>query len=148
MSEKVEYYILYDDARGVEKEKIYKTKKGYENALTKMGDSVIEHGVNDETRHEKAKENRKSPLLGSIDSEHSRMQTERLTKIVQSNFNPKTKTYTSRIYSSLTGRNSVIEPDGSVSLEGKDIVKSDKNGILTLTDGRKFYRDGWPVVEE
>lgn len=67
-----------------------------------------------------------------------------------SNWNHKTKSYTSRMYGADFGRSvRVIEPDGQVSLQGprNKVVKHVIKGsyLNVLSDGRVFDAFGWAV---
>jgi len=65
---------------------------------------------------------------------------------ILSNWNANKGEYQSRMYGSFNDTLRVIEPDGAISLQGPDIIKStDKKNIRTLTDGRRFDCAGWPV---
>lgn len=152
----MKYYVIWEES-GVKKKKTYSSKPGVaywkKKIVSLLGEkAIIEEGQEIETKEKdeapkKVVLKEKEKPLGPVDTEKTIMSSDNTGRFVLSNWNPKTKSYTSRIYGTLTTKRRVIEPDGSVSLEGDDIVKKhDKEkGIFTLTDGRKFTVMGWPV---
>lgn len=149
---KVSYYIKWKGKRGKHHTKSYGSIAGrnyWEQKIRKEfgNDAVIELGkesiVNGKTQT--FAEGKKEKLLGPVDLDNSRMSGERTRRFVLSNWNWKTQTYTSRLYGGLNEYYKVIEPDGTISLEGRDIIKSTKGKVRTLTDGRKFDLVGWVV---
>ena len=90
-----------------------------------------------------------SGLLGPVDPKLSRCEGDIKGTIIHSNWNPVTKSYTSRMYGSYNEKiKRIVEPDGSISLEGDSIVDHIEKGTFyrVLTDGRKFDAYGWPVA--
>jgi len=152
----MKYYVIWEES-GVKKKKTYSSKPGVaywkkkiigllgEKAILEEGQEIESKETDEEPKKVVLKE--KEEPLGPVDTEKTNMSPDKTGRFVLSNWNPKTKTYTSRIYGSMTDQRKVIEPDGSISLEGDDIIKKhDKEkGIFTLTDGRKFTVMGWPV---
>jgi hypothetical protein len=151
---KFSYYIKWKDAKGKEQVKTYAGVAGrnyWKNKIIKeLGDKcIIDEGkelVTESGDTQKFSESEKEPLLGPIDQYHSRLSDVPTGRFVMSNWNQKKKVYQSRMYGGLNNYLKVIEPDGAISLQGPDIIKStDKKNIRTLTDGRRFDCAGWPV---
>lgn len=152
----MKYYLIWEES-GVQKKKSYSSKPGMvywkKKIVSLLGeDAIIEEGKelpseNGDEEPKKVVMTEKEIPLGLVDKEKSQLSDEKTGRFLLSNWNTKTESYTSRIYGSLTDKKRVIEPDGTISLEGDDIVKKhDKDkGIFTLTDGRKFSVGGWPV---
>jgi len=150
------FYIKWEE-NGQEHEKSYDSKAGLlyrrKAIIKKFGqEAILEEGqtVSDGTKKEKTvKLSNKVDLLGPVDTKLSRCEGEIKGTIVHSNWNEKTKSYTSRMYGSYNQNiKRVIEPDGTISLEGPDIVKKIEKDTFyrVLTDGRKFDAYGWPVA--
>lgn len=142
---------------GEKKEKIYNSQAGVlyrkKAIIRKFGeDCILEIGKTDESVPSATAERvvPKPKLLGPIDPELSRCGDEPTGKIVHSNWNNKTKTYTSRVYGTYGKNVRIVEPDGSVSLEGtgNSIVRTIEKDTYyrVMTDGRKFDAFGWPVA--
>jgi len=151
---KFSYYIKWKDADGKEQVKTYAGVAGRNYWKTKIIKELGEKCVLDEGKElisesgekQEFSETEKEPLLGPIDQLHSRLSDVPTGKFVMSNWNPNKKAYQSRMYGGLNNYLKVIEPDGVITLEGPNIVKStDKKNIRTLTDGRRFDCAGWPV---
>ena len=150
------FYIKWEE-NGQEHEKSYDSKAGLlyrrKAIIKKFGqEAILEEGqtVSDGTKKEKTvKLSNKVDLLGPVDTKLSRCEGEIKGTIVHSNWIEKTKSYTSRMYGSYNQNiKRVIEPDGTISLEGPDIVKKIEKDTFyrVLTDGRKFDAYGWPVA--
>jgi len=149
---KASYYINWKGKRGKKLTKTYssiagrnyweqKIRKEFgDNAITGMGKEFTIDG-----KTQKMPEGESEKLLGPIDLNNSQISGEPTRRFVLSNWNVDAKKYTSRLYGGLNDAHKVVEPDGTISLEGVDIIKSTKGNIRTLTDGRKFYIGGWPV---
>tara|TARA_R100001198_G_scaffold83796_1_gene57367 strand:- start:274 stop:735 length:462 start_codon:yes stop_codon:yes gene_type:complete len=151
---KFSYYIKWKDAKGKAQVKTYAGVAGrnyWKNKIIKeLGEKcIIDEGkelVTESGASQKFSETEKEPLLGPIDQYHSRLNDFPTGRFVMSNWNQKKKVYQSRMYGGLNNYLKVIEPDGAISLQGPDIIKStDKKNIRTLTDGRRFDCAGWPV---
>jgi hypothetical protein len=152
----MKYYVIWEES-GVKKKKTYSSKPGVaywkKKIVSLLGEkAIIEEGQelpaeNEDEEPKKVVMTEKEKPLGPVDEEKTKLSPDKTGKFVLSNWNSQTGTYTSRIYGTLTDKKRVIEPDGSISLEGDDIIKKhDKEkGIYTLTDGRKFSVMGWPV---
>jgi hypothetical protein len=147
------FYVEYVDSDGSTIDKGYASKGGYEYAVQRMrnqGIKVEDHGAYGPKGKKVSNLHAEGPVMkGPIDMAYSQMSEEKTRTIVQSNFHPIIKRYTSRLYGGLNGMMKVVEPDGNWSLSGQKIVKkTDKEtGIRTLTDGRTFTAGGWPVME-
>lgn len=152
------FYIKWNE-NGQEQEKSYDSKAGLlyrrKAIIKKLGQkAIIEEGQTVGDGSEKKKlvshsNSSKVDLLGPVDTKLSRCEGEIKGTIVHSNWNEKTKSYTSRMYGSYNQNvKRVIEPDGTISLEGPDIVKKIEKDTFyrVLTDGRKFDAYGWPVA--
>ena len=150
------FYIKWEE-NGQEYEKSYDSKAGLlyrrKSVIKKfVQEAILEEGqtVSDGSKKEKTvKLSNKVDLLGPVDPSLSQCAGEVRSTIVHSNWNEKTKSYTSRMYGSYNQNvKRVIEPDGSISLEGPDIVKKIEKDTFyrVLTDGRKFDAYGWPVA--
>lgn len=96
----------------------------------------------------------RDPMLGPVDPYLAIMgagdNVHRPT-LHHSNWNHRTRSYTSRMYGKDFGRGvRVVEPDGSVSLEGErgKVIKTTIKGsyLQILSDGRVFDPFGWPVA--
>lgn len=143
-------------------EKTYDSKAGLmyrrRQIIKKFGESAIVSEVQaagtgkDKVEIDVSGRDKNAPR-GKIDPELSRVDAESdTTRLILSNWNPFTKTYTSRMYGTDFGEGfSVMEPDGSISLKGsmEEIRKKrDKEtGAYTLPDGRTFAVSGWPIKE-
>ena len=148
------FYVEYVDSDGTTIDKGYASKGGYEYAVQRMrekGIKVNDHGAYNPKREKVSGIRSDGPVMqGPIDMAYSIINEETKTRpIVQSNFHPIIKRYTSRLYGGLNGMMKVVEPDGNWSLSGQKIIKkTDKEtGIRTLIDGRTFNAAGWPVME-
>ena len=152
------FYIKWNE-NGQEHEKSYDSKAGLlyrrKAIIKKLGQkAIVEEGQTVSNGSEKKKlvshsMDRKVDLLGPVDAKLSKCEGEIKGTIIHSNWNQKTKSYTSRLYGSYNQNiKRVIEPDGSISLEGSDIVKKIEKDTFyrVLTDGRKFDAFGWPVA--
>ena len=139
----------YDSKAGLQYRRRQIIKKFGEKAIlsevqaTGTGDNQVEINVGKGT---------KEPLRGKIDPGLSRIDDSgSQVRLVESNWNQKTKSYTSRMYGADFGRSYyIMEPDGSVSLKGsfEELIKNrdKKTLVYNMPDGRKF--DGsWPVKE-
>ena len=151
---KFSYYIKWKDADGKEQVKTYAGVAGRnywkKKIIKELGEKyIIDEGkelVSDTGEKKKFSENEKEPMLGPIDQLHSRLNDAPTGRFIMSNWNQKKKVYQSRMYGGLNNYLKVIEPDGTISLQGQNIIKStDKKNIRTLTDGRRFDGMGWPV---
>jgi hypothetical protein len=151
---KFSYYIKWKDADGKEQVKTYAGVAGrnyWKNKIIKeLGEKcIIDEGkelVSESGEKKEFSETEKEPLLGPIDQLNSRLNDVPTGKFIMSNWNQKKKVYQSRMYGGLNNYLKVIEPDGTISLQGSNIIKStDKKNIRTLTDGRRFDCAGWPV---
>ena len=152
------FYIKWNE-NGQEHEKNYDSKAGLlyrrKAIIKKLGQkAIVEEGQTVSDGSEKKKlvshsMDRKVDLLGPVDAKLSKCEGEIKGTIIHSNWNQQTKSYTSRLYGSYNQNiKRVIEPDGSISLEGSDIVKKIEKDTFyrVLTDGRKFDAFGWPVA--
>ena len=152
------YYIKWEE-NGNEVEKSYDSKAGLlyrRKAIIKKygGKAILEEGQDVGQGSEKKKvvgydASNKLSLLGPVDPKLSRCEGDIKGTIVHSNWNPATNTYTSRMYGSYNEKiKRIVEPDGSISLEGDSIVDHIEKGTYyrVLTDGRKFDVYGWPVA--
>lgn len=147
------FYIMYVDQDGEEIDKGYSSRGGYENALNRFNEKqfkVNDHGAYTPGGKRVSNVTSGNVMQGPIDMAYSIMDEETKTRtIVQSNFNPFVKRYQSRLYGGLNGMYKVVEPDGNWSLQGRDIVRkiNKETGVRTMTDGRTFAANGWPVME-
>ena len=81
-----------------------------------------------------------------VDDHFSRISEIGKGQNILSNWNANKGEYQSRMYGSFNDILRVIEPDGTISLQGNNIIVStDKKNVRTLTDGRRFDCMGWPV---
>ena len=147
------FQVEFIDTDGNKVDKGYASKGGYEYAVQRMrekGIKIEDHGAYSPKRDKVSNMKSDGPLLqGPIDGHYAIMSEEKTRTIVQSNFNPSVKRYTSRLYGGLNGMMKVVEPDGHWSLQGQKIVKkTDKEtGVRTMVDNRTFNAAGWPVME-
>ena len=151
------YYIKWNES-GNEVEKTYDSKAGLlyrrKAVIKKFGQkAIIEEGQSVGEGSEKKKlvshSAEKLELRGPIDPALSRCNGDVKGTIVHSNWNNNTKSYTSRLYGTYNANVvRVVEPDGTISLEGPKIVDHIEKGTFyrVLTDGRKFDAYGWPVA--
>ena len=129
---KFSYYIKWKDAKGKEQVKTYAGIAGrnyWKNKIIKeLGDKcIVDEGkelVTESGASQKFSESEKEPLLGPIDQYHSRLSDVPTGRFVMSNWNQKKKVYQSRMYGGLNNYLKVIEPDGAISLQGQNIIKS------------------------
>lgn len=149
---KPRHYIKWVE-KGEQKTKSYSSKQGlsyHRKKVVKLlgEDAILEEGIT--TGEDEISLSVKEKPLGKIDTEHSRLDADGTTGgFVLSNWNTVTKSYTSRVYGSLNDFIKIIEPDGSISLNGyaEEIIrKIDKKGNRIFVDGRVFDPMGWPVV--
>ena len=162
--DKSTHYIIWKDENGEEQRKDYSAAGGRnywkEKIIKTLGESaVIEEGkeilVEEGGKQvsKKILENQREELLGPVDMALSIFGMEPTKRrFVMSNWNPFSKSYTSRLYGGMNDLFKVIEPDGYISLHGhksKVIKHLDKEtGIRTLTDGRQFTGQGWPIPDD
>ena len=149
----MKYYVIWEES-GVKKKKTYSSKPGVaywkKKIIKELGEKcVLDEGkelVSESGEKKEFSETKKEPMLGPIDQLNSRLNDVPTGRFIMSNWNQKKRAYQSRMYGGLNNYLKVIEPDGTISLQGQNIIKStDKKNIRTLTDGRKFDGMGWPV---
>jgi hypothetical protein len=95
----------------------------------------------------KPKKNNGELTRGSDIENRENLQFEK-GRVVISNFNPKKKKMTARLYGSLNQDfKKVVEADGEMSFEGILKLNQPKRGkpYYELKDGRRFDAMGWPI---
>lgn len=138
----------YDSKAGLQYRRRQIIKKHGEKAILSevqtagTGKNMVEIEVGG--RSEAGPRGKIDPNLSQVDPDNKNIH------VVESNWNNKVGAYTSRMYGKDFGRGyRVLEPDGSISLEGyiEEVVKkrSKDTGNVTLSDGRTFDGSGWPV---
>lgn len=153
MNKSIEIRYIKVNVNGSIQEKTYSTESGYKNALGRIDKSdIIEHGVIDANLNRKPTEKTKEKLLGPVDLSHSANNGSIIKTFVHSNWNPKLKIYTSRLYSNIIYNSEgkhiyfIMEPDGYISLRGAGIVTIRKDGVRVSSDGREFDQMGHMIM--
>lgn len=153
MKEKIPIkYIVIKDEKGKLNERVFFSKPGYYKALKKVKEShLYDYGGFDtkgKKKSSKPKERPEKPILEDKPTEPAGEK-----KLVRSNYNIETGKYLARVYvvpiwgsSGKKFHQSVIEPDGRVSLKGVDILIYNKDGTSHSKCGRKFDSFGFEVL--
>ncbi len=142
----------YDSKAGLQYRKRAITKKFGASAIISEtqvvgeGDAAVEFAT--------AGSRQRDPMLGPVDPYLSVMgagDNVSRPSLHHSNWNHRTRSYTSRMYGKDFGRGvRVLEPDGGVSLEGErsKVIKQVIKGsyLQILSDGRVFDAFGWAVA--
>jgi hypothetical protein len=158
------FYIEWVDSDGQTLRKEYKGQGGRDTWRSKIIDqlgtrSIVGEGIDTIITDQDGNKNKTTykqdsveKLLGPVDMTLTKMEDlekgQRLKRFVITSWNSELKRYTARLYGGLDGTYKVVEPDGTISLEGKNIIRKNKDGVRTLIDKRCFDKRGFPIPDD